>query len=87
MSSEKVVAKDNKGIILGTGSVNVCESWKDVESLGHEEIIALVNRQRKTDCRNNLARKVSEVAQLKKLAKSNPAAKADIDAILRKYGK
>lgn len=57
----KVEAKDQSGNILGTGECKQYAKTREgldaaVKDLGYEKIMADLNRQRKTDKRNALAR-------------------------------
>ena len=82
---------NSKGKVLGTVAVNVYATIAEAEKdLGAEAVVGLINRQHKADVTNefraNATRTVSTAAQLKKIGEKDPKAKAEIDALLKKYG-
>ena len=88
MKTINVTAKDKDGKVLGTGKCAQYDSVDEaVKALGSEKILTDINRQVKTDCRNDLARTKSTPAQLAKLAKTNKALQAEMDALLKKHSK
>jgi hypothetical protein len=90
----KVVAYEGRGDNrkeLGVGKVREYEETQGgldqaIKDLTVARIIRDLNRQIKTDCRNDLARTVSDAALLKKAAKSSPEAQKKIEALLRELG-
>ena len=90
----KVVAYEGRGNNrkeVGVGKVKEYAENQDglnqaVKDIGVAKVIHDLNRQLKTDCRNDLARTVSDAALLKKAAKSSPEAQKKIEALLRELG-
>ena len=86
-----VTAKDSKGVVLGTGtcaafSKNVAGFQKAAKKLGEPICVDLINRQLKTDARNDLARVKSVAAQVKTLEKTDAAFAAEVKALRNKWG-
>lgn len=88
---EKVVAKDKDGVILGSGEVKQYFETQEgltaaIKDTTLKTIVKNLNRQLKTDCRNNLARKQSLMSMLKSLIASNPAMRDQANKMLEEAG-
>ena len=86
-----VTAKDSKGVVLGTGSCaafskNEAGYMKAAKKFGFAGCVDRINRQEKTDARNNLARVKSVAAQVKTLEKTDAAFAAEVKALRNKWG-
>ena len=86
-----VIAKDKEGKELGKGtcpafSLNEEGLKKAIKRYNYEGLVELINRQIKTDARNDLARVKSVAAQVKAKEKSDPAFAAEIKALRAKWG-
>jgi len=87
----EVTAKDKDGNVLGKGS---CPAYslneeglkKATKRYTCKGVMELINRQIKTDARNDLARVKSTQAQSKALEKSNTEFATEIKALRVKWG-
>ena len=85
---EKVTAYDKDKNELGKGTVKLYKETKEsldlaIKDLTISVIIKTLNRQLKTDVRNNLARKLAPMTQLKKLAETNAEAKRVTEKLIQ----
>ena len=88
MKTITVTAKDKDGNVLGTGKCQQFDTVDEaVKALGSKKVLIDVNRQVKTDCRNDLAREKSATAQLSKLAKADPKVMAEVLRLLKEAKK
>ena len=86
-----VTAKDKDGVVLGTGSCPAFSSneeglAKALKRYKYAGVIELINRQVKTDARNDLARVKSVAAQVKTLEKTDAQFAAEVKALRNKWG-
>lgn len=78
------------GKTVDTIEIPVYENIKEfVAALSEEKILTLANRQYAADLTNEAraakTRTTSPIAQLNKMAKTDPEVKAQIDALMKKY--
>ena len=87
----EVTAKDKDGNVLGKGSclafsLNEEGLKKATKRYTFKGVMELINRQIKTDARNDLARVKSTQAQMKTLEKTDTEFAAEIKALRSKWG-
>jgi len=90
----KVVAYEGRGDNrkeLGIGKVKEYSENQEgldqaVKDMEVAKVVHDLNRQIKTDCRNDLARSLSDATLLKKAAAKDPKAAAKIKALLKDLG-
>jgi len=87
----EVIAKDAKGVVLGKGtcpaySLNEEGLNRAIKRYTYKGVMELLNRQIKTDARNDLARVKSVAAQVKALEKTNEDFAAEVKALRNKWG-
>ena len=85
---EKPVKSDKA--VIGNVKIPVFESLKEaIASLKEDVVLALTNRQNASDIMNTYragkTKSASPVAQLNRLAKSNPDLQKAIEALVQKY--
>ena len=88
----KKVKKEVKsgGKTVDAIEIPVYENLKEfAAALSEEKVLALANRQYAADLTNEAraakTRTTSPIAQLNKMAKTDPEVKAQIDALMKKY--
>ena len=81
----EVIAKDKSKTEIGRGMCPQFDSMEEAQKVhGLGKCLTDLNRQIKTDFRNDLAREKSTMAQLSKMSKNDPKIEAEMKKILER---